>query len=55
MDSLPIHVSVNRSTTGNPKKHWLRGMNATLYCFDIQTTGTTAKMTVGKIKDNTSI
>ena len=48
MDSLPIHVSVNRFTTGN-----LRGMNVTLYCFDIQTNGTTTKMTTGNIKDNT--
>ena len=50
MDSLPIHISVNRSTTGNP-----RGMNVTLYYFDIQTTGTNAKMTTWKVKGNIPI
>lgn len=49
----PIQVNVRRSATRSQNKHWLRGRNAILRCFDVWSSGMTARMRMDRTRATT--
>lgn len=49
----PIHVRVRRSATSNQKRHWLRGRNIMLRCFDVCRSGMRIRIRMDRTRANT--
>lgn len=49
----PIHVSVRRSATRSQNRHWLIGRKAMLRCFDVWSSGITARMRIDRTRATT--
>lgn len=49
----PIQVSVRRSATRSQNKHWLRGRNIILRCFDVWSSGMTARTRIDRTRATT--
>lgn len=49
----PIQVSVNKSATNSQNKHWLRGRNIILRCFDVWSSGIRARIRIDRTRART--
>lgn len=49
----PIHASVSRSAISSQNKHWLRGRNVMLNCFDMWSSEMMARLRIDRIRART--
>lgn len=49
----PIQVSVTRSVTRSQNRHWLKGRNAMLRCFDVCSSGMAARIRIERTRATT--